>query len=72
MNNPEDVHRVATRLHELGFLDRQSDDLTAIADAIYTYQSVVLRLPKPDGRIDPRGQTETALRAGRKVSMALP
>ena len=71
-NNREDVQRVAQRLHELGFLDQQSDDPRAIAEAIHTYQSLVLHLPKPDGRIDPRGLTETALRSGRKVSMALP
>lgn len=71
-NNPEDVRRVGKRLHELGFADQESDDVEAIGDAIYTYQSLVLRLRKPDGRIDPRGRTEAALRAGRKISMALP
>ena len=71
-NNPEDVKRAAKRLHELGFLVQPTDDLDAIGDAIYTYQSSVLRIPKPDGRIDPRGKTEAALRAGRKFSMALP
>jgi hypothetical protein len=71
-NNPEDVRRTSKRLHELGLFDQASDDIEAIGDAIYTYQSSVLRLRKPDGRIDPRGPTEAALRAGRKISMALP
>ena len=71
-NNPEDVKRAAKQLRELGFLVQPTDDLDAIGDAIYTYQSSVLRIPKPDGRIDPRGKTEAALRAGRKFSMALP
>ena len=70
-NDPEDVKRVAKRLHELDFLDTPTEDLDAIGDAIYTYQSAVLHLPKPDGRIDPRGKTEAALRAGRRISMAL-
>jgi hypothetical protein len=70
-NEPEDVKRVAKRLYELGFLDSPTQDLDAIGDAIYTYQGAVLRIPKPDGRIDPRGKTEAALRAGRKISMAL-
>ena len=70
-NNPDDVKRTAKRLHELGFLDQVTDDVDALGDAIYTYQSAVLHLPKPDGRIDPRGKTEKALRAGRKISMKL-
>jgi hypothetical protein len=71
-NAPEDVKRVARRLHELGFLDQPTEDLDAIGDAIYAYQASVLHMPKPDGRIDPRGKTEAALRAGRRISMALP
>jgi hypothetical protein len=70
-NSPDDVKRTAKRLHELGFLDQPTDDVDALGDAIYTYQSAVLHLPKPDGRIDARGKTEAALRAGRKISMAL-
>ena len=70
-NDPDDVKRVAKRLHELGFLDTLTEALDAIGDAIYLYQSAVLHMAKPDSRIDPRGQTEAALRAGRKISMAL-
>jgi hypothetical protein len=70
-NDLEDVKRVAKRLHELGFLDTLTEDLDAIGDAIYTYQGSVLHIPKPDSRIDPRGKTEAALRAGRRISMAL-
>jgi hypothetical protein len=43
-NDPEDVKRVAKRLHELGFLDTPTEDLDAIGDAIYAYQSSVLRM----------------------------
>ena len=68
-NDPEDVKRVAKRLHELGFLDTLTEDLDAIGDAIYLYQASVLHIPKPDSRIDPRGKTEAALRAGRRISM---
>jgi hypothetical protein len=71
-NDPEDVRRVAKRLHELGFLDHPTEDLDAIGDAIYAYQGSVLHIPKPDSRIDPRGKTEAGLRAGRRISMALP
>jgi Xanthomonas XOO_2897-like deaminase len=71
-NDPEDVRRVSHRLHELGFLDRETTDLDALGDAIYDYQYQVLHMAKPDGRVDPRGATEAALRAGRKISMALP
>lgn len=70
-NGPEDLKRVAKRLHELGFLDKPTEDPDAIGDAIYLYQGSVLRIPKPDGRIDPRGKTEAALRAGRRISMAI-
>jgi hypothetical protein len=71
-NDPGDVKRVSKLLHELGFLDKESDDLELIGEAIYTYQASVLRLRKPDGRVDPRGKTESALRARRRISMALP
>jgi hypothetical protein len=70
-NDPDDVRRVSRRLHQLGFLDEETTDLDAIGDAIYLYQSAVLRWRKPDGRVEPRGKTEAAMRAGRKVSMTL-
>jgi hypothetical protein len=44
-NEPEDVKRVAKRLHELGFLDTPTEDLDTIGDAIYAYQGSVLRIP---------------------------
>lgn len=66
-NNPDDVSRTAKRLHELGFLPSPTDDLEALGEAIATYQRVVLKMPEPDGRIDPRGDTEAPLRAGREL-----
>jgi hypothetical protein len=72
VNDPDDVTRVSRRLRELGFLKQPTTDLEQIGDAIYDYQLIVLGSRKPDGRIDPRGKTEAALRAGRKHgSMAL-
>ena len=70
-NDPADVHKTARRLRELGFLEKETTDPDEIADAIYSYQSAVLRWSKPDGRLDPRGETERALRAGRRISMTL-
>ena len=51
-NRPEDVARVAGRLHALGFLDPMTTDIDAVTDAIERYQSEVLRWPGPDGRVD--------------------
>jgi hypothetical protein len=70
-NDPADVQKTARRLRELGFLEKETTDPDEVADAIYFYQSAVLRWSKPDGRLDPRGETERALRAGRRISMAL-
>jgi hypothetical protein len=70
-NDPDDLRRTARRLRELGYLEQETMDPDEIGDAIYLYQSAVLGRRKPDGRIDPRGETERALRAGRRVSMAL-
>ena len=71
-NRPEDVERVAGRLHGLGFLDPMSTDLEAVTEAIERYQSEVLQWPRPDGRVDVDNKTHAALKAGRKtVGMAL-
>jgi hypothetical protein len=70
-NDPADVGKTARRLRELGFLEKETTDPDEVAEAIYVYQSAVLRWSKPDGRLDPRGETERALRAGRRISMAL-
>jgi hypothetical protein len=71
-NRPEDVERVAGRLHALGFLDAMTTDIEKVTDAIERYQSEVLRWPGPDGRVDVNNKTHRALKAGRKVgSMAL-
>jgi hypothetical protein len=70
-NDPDDVSKTARRLKELGFLDKDTTDPDEVADAIYVYQGAVLKWAKPDGRVDPRGETARALRAGRRVSMAL-
>ncbi|MEA2293543.1 MAG: hypothetical protein QOE86_1182 [Solirubrobacteraceae bacterium] len=71
-NDLADVRRAAARLKDVGFLDAVTDDPDVVAEAIWTYQSMVVKLPRPDGRIDPRGKTEAALRTGRRISMALP
>ena len=72
-NRPEDVARVAGRLHALGFLDPMTTDIDAVTDAIERYQSEVLRWPGPDGRVDVDNKTHKALKAGRKgTSMQLP
>ena len=72
-NRPEDVARVAGRLHGLGFLDPMTSDIGAVTEAIERYQSEVLRWPGPDGRVDVNNKTHKALKAGRKgTSMQLP
>lgn len=72
-NRPEDVERVAGRLHGLGFLDPMTTDIEAVTEAIERYQSEVLRWPGPDGRVDVDNKTHKALKAGRKgTSMQLP
>ena len=71
INKPDDVQRTAKRLHELGFLDKSTTDLDELGSAIYQYQYSILHQAKPDSRVDPRGATEAALRAGKRVSMAL-
>jgi hypothetical protein len=72
-NRPDDVARVAGRLHALGFLDPMTTDIGAVTDAIERYQSEVLRWPGPDGRVDVDNKTHKALKAGRKgASMQLP
>jgi len=71
-NRPEDVERVAGRLHGLGFLPTMTTDIEKVTEAIYDYQSQVLRWPRPDSRIDVGNKTHRALKAGRKTgSMAL-
>jgi hypothetical protein len=71
-NRPEDVQRVAARLHALGFLDAMTTDVEKVSEAIWQYQSQVLRWPRPDGRVDVDNKTHRALKAGRKTgSMAL-
>ena len=71
INKPDDVQRTTKRLHELGFLDKPTTDLDELGSAIYQYQYSILHQDKPDSRVDPRGRTEAALRAGKRVSMAL-
>jgi hypothetical protein len=72
-NRPEDVERVAGRLHGLGFLASMTTDIAAVTEAIERYQSEVLGWPGPDGRVDVDNKTHRALKAGRKtVSMQLP
>lgn len=72
-NRPDDVARVAGRLHALGFLDPMTTDIGAVTEAIERYQSEVLRWPGPDGRVDVDNKTHKALKAGRKTtSMQLP
>ena len=71
-NRPEDVERVAGRLHALGFLPTMTTDIEQVTDAIHEYQSRVLDWPRPDGRVDVDNKTHRALKAGRKTgSMAL-
>jgi hypothetical protein len=71
-NRPEDVERVAGRLHGLGFLPTMTTDIEKVTDAISEYQGRVLGWPRPDGRVDVNNKTHRALKAGRKtVSMAL-
>jgi hypothetical protein len=72
-NRPDDVARVAGRLHGLGFLDPMSTDVGAVTAAIERYQYDVLGWPRPDGRVDVDNKTHRALAAGRKrTSMQLP
>jgi Domain of unknown function (DUF4157) len=72
-NRPDDVARVAGRLHGLGFLDPLTTDIDAVTEAIERYQFEVLRWRAPDGRVDIDKRTHTALKAGRKtMSMQLP
>jgi hypothetical protein len=71
-NRPEDVERVAGRLHALGFLTAMTTDVEQVSEAIWQYQSEVLRWPRPDGRVDVDNKTHRALKAGRKSgSLAL-
>ena len=72
-NRPDDVARVAGRLHGLGFLDAMTTDVEVVSEAIERYQSQVLQWPRPDGRVDVDKKTHRALKAGRKtISMQLP
>lgn len=54
-NNPGDVIIVLRLLHSAGYADAD------IAAAITRFQSEVVKMPNPDGRIDPRGRTFRAL-----------
>ena len=72
VNRPEDIERVAGRLHGLGFLPTMTTDIEAVTEAIYDYQLRVFRWPRPDSRVDVENKTHRALKAGRKTgSMAL-
>jgi hypothetical protein len=72
-NRPDDVARVAERLHRLGYLDTASADVEVVTEAVERYQSEVLGWPRPDGRVDVDRKTHRALKAGRKgTSMSLP
>jgi hypothetical protein len=54
-NNPGDVIIVLRLLNAAGYADAD------IAAAITRFQSEVVKMPKPDGRIDPSGRTFRAL-----------
>ena len=72
VNRPEDIERVAGRLHGLGFLPQMTTDVDQVTEAIYDYQLRVFRWPRPDGRVDVENKTHRALKAGRRTgSMAL-
>jgi hypothetical protein len=63
-NQPADVAAVEGRLRVLGFMPLGTG-IDALGDAIERYQRTVVRLPHPDGRVDPGGATVRALNAGR-------
>lgn len=72
-NDPADVRRISGRLRGLGFLKADTEDMDELADAIRTYQSVVLGQLHPSGRLGPGDATLRALSAGRRQApMALP
>ena len=62
-NQPADVVAIEGRLRVLGFMPLGTG-IDAVGDAIERYQRTVVRLPHPDGRVDPGGATLRALNAG--------
>ena len=72
-NSPADVRHISGRLRSLGFLEADTGDMDELADAIRTYQTVVMGERHPSGRVAPGDPTLRALSAGRKQRpMALP
>jgi hypothetical protein len=67
-NRPEDVEAVHARLYFLGY--ESSPDLEGLVPAIERYQSRVVGIIPPDGRIDVGGRTLAALVAGQRSGQA--
>jgi hypothetical protein len=59
-----DVAAVAARMLGVGFAPGAS--LSTLGDAIARYQTEIVGMRRPDGRIDPGGRTLGALRTGRR------
>ncbi len=62
-NHPHDVAAVCARMLGVGFAPGAS--LVELSAAIARYQTEVVGMPTPDGRIDPGGRTIAALRGSR-------
>ncbi len=69
-NQPEDVEAVQARLGYLGY--ECAADLDSLVPVIERYQSQVVRLDPPDGRVDVGGRTLASLVAGRKSALVAP
>jgi hypothetical protein len=65
-NDPGDVIIVMRLLAAAGYAD------VDIAGAITRFQSEVVKLPKPDGRVDPKGRTIRALARARAAEAPAP
>ncbi|MBP2325162.1 hypothetical protein JOF56_005547 [Kibdelosporangium banguiense] len=63
-NNPGDIIIVMRLLAAAGYMDAD------MAAAITRFQTEVVKLPKPDGRIDPKGRTIRALAQARPAAPA--
>jgi hypothetical protein len=64
-NQPHDVAAVSARMLGSGYPPGAT--LSELGDAIALYQTEVVGMPTPDGRIDPAGHTVAALRSGRRA-----